>query len=705
MTGAEIRELCINSCKVYYDYLAKSGKGLHEVEVWQLEVLDRAQRIVSLRLSKKIFDAETIFFQFAGDEQKYNTDQIKVLEYDVERNTLYVEPNGELFPRFNRIRAAELLVISDMKFLVERVRTWFEQRGQDMMMPTKASSLDKKIITKEMFGKAAPSVDQLNAIRAALTKPFSYIWGAPGTGKTQLVLANVVIQYVLQGKKCAILAPTNTALEQVMKGVLRVSDEVGIARDKFLRLGHTSKWFAERYPEVCENIGIATQRMNIEKQINVVRTVLKKEKTTIDTTLLELESALDKLNQLKELLDAGATASKSQKMMKQLMKEAKQGVNAHPLTKMLTESLDFDTLEPTIKYLREFIEKQKQAEAVLQAKAREYEDMPETDLRQTLSQLEHSRDRMQGNNERAKKALVVAATLDCYINRFVEDELLVEHFFLDEAGYANAAKALVLLKGDVPVTFLGDHLQLPPVCEMNDMDMTQNPDNRDAFIWSKSAIYLPRLFEQDKDEAAESYFANDERLSKSVFRADLRFTHRFGDNLADVLNTFVYQNGFASDSGKGETEIYFVHVDTPSPQRKDDRNKALRESEAEAEAIRHFLQTTGVGDYAILTPYINQVKLLGKLMPRDRNEGRILTVHGAQGKEWENVLLSVVDTDRKWFTDSMTAKSRGLHLLNTAVSRAQRRLIIFCNSNYWRKQNGQLIKGLLDVAQPWPLLA
>jgi superfamily I DNA and/or RNA helicase len=91
-------------------------------------------------------------------------------------------------------------------------------------------------------------------------------------------------------------------------------------------------------------------------------------------------------------------------------------------------------------------------------------------------------------------------------------------------------------------------------------------------------------------------------------------------------------------------------------------------------------------------------------MPRDRNEGRILTVHGAQGKEWENVLLSVVDTDKKWFTDSRYAKSRGLFLLNTAVSRAKKRLIIFGNYHYWKKQHGQLIKGLLDVAEEWRML-
>lgn len=703
MSPEEIRKLCIDSSNTYYEYLATTGKGLNEVDVWQVDIWDHARRLVSLRISKKIFDSEALLFSFAGDDTKYDGNFIKVLEYDVEKNTLYIEPNPELFSRFLRLRAAEIKVIADMKFLVERIRTWFEQKGDDLRLPDKVSPLDKKQITKESFGAIQPSQDQLNAIRTALTQPFSYVWGAPGTGKTQLVLANIVNQYVRQGKRCAILAPTNTALEQVMKGVLRVSDAAGLSREKFLRLGHTSKWFAEQYPEVCEVTGINSQRMQIEKQIKVVRSAMKREKYQVDDTLPRLEAAAESLGKLKELSDLTTENTKSQKLIRQLIKEVKEGVAAHPITASLKESFNLQTIEPTMKYLNDFIEKQRQGEAVMLARAREYEVMQEVELKEILTNLEGSRDRMKGSNERAKTATVIAATLDSYIYRFVEEDLQVDHIFLDEAGYACAIKALTLMRGGTPVTFLGDHLQLPPVCEMNDMEMQQDPKMRNGFIWAKSAIHLARLFEQGEDEAAEAYFTNEETLSKQMQRADLRYTHRFGDNLAAVLNQFVYRNGFASDDGKGETEIYYVDVNTPVPQPRLGTQKPSREAEGEAEAIGQFIISNGLSDYVVLTPYINQVKLLGKLMPTDRNAGRILTVHGSQGKEWENVILSVVDTDRKWFTDSKATKSRGLHLLNTAVSRAQKRLIIFCNATYWKKQDGQLIKGLLDVAQPWAL--
>ncbi|MDB5282186.1 MAG: hypothetical protein JWO06_1261, partial [Bacteroidota bacterium] len=659
MTPEEIKDLCISSCKNYYDYLAKTGKGLNEIELWAIEIVDHAQRIVNVRLSKKIFDAETIFFRFAGDEKKYDGAYFLVLEYDVEKNMLYIEPNAELFPLFVNARATNVRVIADMKFLVQRVNNWFDQKGDNLQLPKKKSPLEELAKDFPASTTPAPSEDQLDAIKTILTQPFSYIWGAPGTGKTQLVLANVVIQYVKNKKRCAILAPTNTALEQVLKGVLRMSDAAGIPRDKFLRLGHTSKAFAEQYPEVCENFGITSQRQQIERQIKVVRSVMRKEDALLDDTLKQIEETTGKLKQLQELMDVASEKNTSQKLMKQMMKEVKKELSAHTVFESLSKSLDFETVNGAVSLLSSHVSQQKKDEAVLQAKAVEFSVMPEDELKTMLTQLESSRDKMKGSNERAKNALVVAATLDSFIYRFIEDDLEVEHIFLDEAGYACAIKAMPLMKSDVPVTFLGDHLQLPPVCEMNEMEM-QDEKNRDSFIWSKSAIHLARMFDQTKQESCNAFFNNEESLGKGMARADLKHTHRFGRNLASVLNDYVYRNGFGSSSLRGETEIYFVHVETPVPQPRNENDKPTRESEAEVHAIRQFIDSTGISDYAILTPYINQVKLLGKQLPHDRNSGRILTVHGAQGKEWENVLLSVVDTDKKWFTDSRYAKSRGL---------------------------------------------
>lgn len=175
-------------------------------------------------------------------------------------------------------------------------------------------------------------------------------------------------------------------------------------------------------------------------------------------------------------------------------------------------------------------------------------------------------------------------------------------------------------------------------------------------------------------------------------RSDLTQTFRFDKKLAEILNRHVYKNGFTSSIEKGETEIYFIHAEKREPAKS-------RISHQEAQAIQDLLKQLNVQEeFIILTPYKKQVAKLGETMPKERNDLKILTVHGSQGREWNTVILSVVDTSDKWFVDSLLKMSNGLNLLNTAVSRAKSKLFIVCDTRYWKHQPGQLITDLLAGA-------
>ena len=88
---------------------------------------------------------------------------------------------------------------------------------------------------------------------------------------------------------------------------------------------------------------------------------------------------------------------------------------------------------------------------------------------------------------------IIASTLDDYIGKFVNSKMKVDHIFLDEAGYANIIKSLTLFNHSVPITFLGDHKQLPPVCEINDFTIKTTKYNN-MFLWAQSSIYIDTLF-------------------------------------------------------------------------------------------------------------------------------------------------------------------------------------------------------------------
>ena len=186
-------------------------------------------------------------------------------------------------------------------------------------------------------------------------------------------------------------------------------------------------------------------------------------------------------------------------------------------------------------------------------------------------------------------------------------------------------------------------------------------------------------------------------------KADLKHTYRFGSSLARKLDEYVYKNGFSAHDQNGETEIYYIHAPHVYPQPLtsfNGRNAPSRENAFEVSKILELFGALDKESFAILTPYKKQVALLGRALPEVRREQKIMTVHGSQGKEWNDIVLSVVDTDRMWFVDTLNQSSRGMNVLNTAVSRARKRLFIVCNYNFWIRQDKQLLKGLLDVATP-----
>jgi hypothetical protein len=80
------------------------------------------------------------------------------------------------------------------------------------------------------------------------------------------VLSYPVIQYIREGKKIAIFAPTNNALEQALSGLIEMTDKAGIDRRQLIRLGSPSEAFAEKFPEVCEAKGVLKRIAEIDAQ-------------------------------------------------------------------------------------------------------------------------------------------------------------------------------------------------------------------------------------------------------------------------------------------------------------------------------------------------------------------------------------------------------------------------------------------------------
>jgi superfamily I DNA and/or RNA helicase len=274
--------------------------------------------------------------------------------------------------------------------------------------------------------------------------------------------------------------------------------------------------------------------------------------------------------------------------------------------------------------------------------------------------------------KRIKNDKIVAMSLDAYIALSFSMDFEFDHIFCDEIGYASIIKTLPLFALKVPVTLLGDHMQLPPIFE-GDAD-------EDSILFSRSGIYLEH-----------------EINTRLLKRVSLTTTHRFGANLSSLLNHHIYQNGFSSHT-EHPTELYYIDSKSKNAEAKN------RSSMEEVTAIKNLIHTKDFSnDFAILTPYNAQAFLLKKSLSKNYSD-KILTVHKSQGSEYNTVIFSIVDDMERgvrgmFFTDSTNPRSSGLNLINTVVSRVQTKLILVGNYHFWKSQQHQLIGGLFNIAK------
>lgn len=706
---------------------------------------------------------------FSDKYNRYVSNKLfNIVEVDNDNRAVTLEIKGRLKELFPNLRNNEVELVSDLKFLIKNVREWYADYGHLIKKPPFPSLEENQV-----FLRGYESQAQNDAVSTALSSPISYIWGAPGTGKTQIVLANCIMSYIRQNKQVMILAPTNNAIEQTLRAVIRAMDEHNQGIDVLYRLGAASTDFAHKYPSICEKTDRQTKIEELRKQIEGMRVRLSRderiakmrfdyeqvksiieqirEKSTKrrenlkdrDELSRQLSVNNSKLSVLNDVLNniekKSAEITRREKSFSFKIKKVfdkSEGARLENEKKHLAEQrADYDRTTPTLENERSILslslDKTRRAihdlesaikmQTVLAAEisaryihrieaspdiiekdfSKVFDDYKDYEIDSALSdkitekELQLSQ-LMDSATESLKGKLVFALTVD-YLHSHYKTladvgirSALLSHVFLDEAAYCPLIKVGILFSLKAPVTFLGDHMQIPPICEASDRAI----DNIETkiFLWSMSAIYFPAIFCEDEPIEAlfEKHINKSLSIPKNVSVSDLPETFRFGNNLASILNKFIYKNGFTGRDDLN-TEIIAIHAI------RDSSDSERRANTAEALAIKEYITKNKPTNYVVMTPYKMQRKVLSTVLHGTTNPDNILTVHASQGREWDTVILSVVDCSNPWFTDS--TRPEGLCTMNTAISRAKKKIVIVCNCDYWsKKRETQLIGDMIASA-------
>lgn len=285
---------------------------------------------------------------------------------------------------------------------------------------------------------------------------------------------------------------------------------------------------------------------------------------------------------------------------------------------------------------------------------------------------------------RLKESLIVGLTLDGFIRRYESLGVDFEHFFLDECAFAPLAKACVLCTQNVPISFFGDHKQLMPICEMPQKDITKQ---QEVNLWNLSALFIEEFLGDNPLALLNKTPTHTPQFSHI---ATLAYTHRYGDNLAKLLDSHIYHIGLQGQ--ERQMEIFCLDCGKKS---EIDSMISTNEVRGVAKLYTHLLQQSkdranfSVG---IITPFVRQKKELLRLLP----SAEISTIHGSQGREWDSVIFSPVSLHYH-LTDSRQINA--LFGLNVAISRIKKRLFIVCDKSFWQTQHAQFLSKLLHQAQ------
>ena len=168
--------------------------------------------------------------------------------YDETSRTMVVRPGPEILSAMSD-RDNKVSVLSDMKFLVAVTGEFYRRYGDLLTLPLQ----DVRAAEPRFPDGSDPNSQQLAAVDTILGNRLSYIWGAPGTGKTQYVLATCIRAMVESGCRVAVFAPTNNSVEQVLRGVIKAFGEDDALTRSILRLGVPTKGFYQEYPWMCED--------------------------------------------------------------------------------------------------------------------------------------------------------------------------------------------------------------------------------------------------------------------------------------------------------------------------------------------------------------------------------------------------------------------------------------------------------------------
>ncbi len=588
------------------------------------------------------------------------------------------------------------------------------------------------------FNRLNPS--QYTAVDAALHRTMTFVWGPPGTGKTD-TLAVIAHTFVACGLRVLVVSHSNAAVDAAVERIAKTMENTPwYEQGRLIRLGNGG-------PELLEKFPLLSPAKVAERQ----SVSLKHERAALDERKIHLEHQLVPINSCQSLIDERLVAQKKEadlrttvakreteiaryyserKLASDRLQQLKsklvecQGAGA---IKRFLYGLDPLKLQRETKECESDIERLRGwCDGLESAKRSEQADLSASglrvqrlvaDLAATLRALGVSEAGVKGARESLHKELksvsdriaqidkdlseiqrkvfASAVMIGTTVTRTYTDpdfpETPFDVFVLDEASMAPLPHTYWAMSCTrTSAVIVGDFLQLSPIC-ISDEDQLM------ARKWLGRSIY--QLLGVDSVRKAKP--------DKGVYLLDTQY--RMHPVISSIPNALFYSKLLKDapitkkrtcSHDLGSSSLLLVDTSEASPWCSRAPNRShfnVYSAVLTANIANQVVASLRVGSdtpssVATIVPYTAQSVLIRKVMEEigvDMKAHRVANVHRFQGSEAAVVIFDVTDgpgVRMAPFLNDARDEYAAPRLLNVAFSRAMCQFILVANSGHIRRE-------------------
>lgn len=546
----------------------------------------------------------------------------------------------------------------------------------------------------------AVNASQMTAIEQAFASQISIIQGPPGTGKTQTIL-NIIANCLLRGKTVLVVSNNNSATQNIL-------DKLQANKLNFIAASLGSKdnkeKFLQNQPEPPLEISQwqrnAIERKSIKRQIRSLNERMRRA-YVLKNNIAETKQELNALREEARHFHASNKQTESTSMAKSCPSSyilhlllAFQTFIDHeyrsPLFRVfwalkrvvakyrLGLKHEFSTTVPgpIMAELQSLFYKNKIHELEASARKSEKEladlgitgageacaqlstELIEAELFEQQCKLNYTPEDNISNyiatpQDFLKRYPVVLSTTFSAKNCF-EREITFDYVIMDEASQVSIETGFLALTCAENAVIVGDSMQLTNIVPR---------EQRHIITAINKEFNIPQPYDCAKNSFLQSICS----VRRDIPSTMLREHYRCHPKIIGYCNQHFY-NGKLIVMTKDNGEDNVISV-IKSPQGNHATNNYnQREIDIARKEVIPLLKE--YGSIGIITPYANQAVQFRQQIPGIEAD----TIHKYQGRERDAIVLSTVDNDISDFSDAP-------NLINVAVSRARKKLVIITSGN------------------------